>query len=211
MNYLAHLYLTYPDIPMSLGNLIGDMVRPRDLHLLDDSVRYGVMAHRAIDWYVDRHDAMRALTTQLRPAHRKYAPVVLDIVMDYILCTQWNEWPRNVALPDFLTWANQVIEASLLPDTSLRVPEYVEYRLTLIRNRGWLRSYQTLDGLRGILRGMDGRSRFPSNFIQGAEDVVTFRDEMTEAMKLVLIDTSDHLASVQDRLSLEVERYGKRP
>ena len=188
MNYLAHLHITYPRKALSFGNLIGDMVRLRDMDALDESTISGIQIHRAIDNFVDNHDASRFLVRKLRRRHGKYAPVVLDIVFDHVLCSHWQSFESQLQLPDFIAWAYEVIDFGIGS-----VPDHVSGHLAHMYQFRWFDNYGSADGFAGILRGMDRRARFESNFHMALEDVKENRDLMVRTLGVLLSDTRSHL------------------
>ena len=48
MNWLAHILLSEPNIENRLGNLLGDLVKGKDLDALNSNLRRGVSRHYAI-------------------------------------------------------------------------------------------------------------------------------------------------------------------
>jgi acyl carrier protein phosphodiesterase len=49
MNWLAHILLSEPNVENRLGNLLGDLVKGKDLDGLNCNLRRGVIRHYAID------------------------------------------------------------------------------------------------------------------------------------------------------------------
>ncbi|MEL7021319.1 MAG: DUF479 domain-containing protein, partial [Bacteroidota bacterium] len=84
MNFLAHLFLSCNDESLLIGNFIADAIRNRDLKQYSKAIQSGVLLHRKIDSYTDNHPIIRKGTKRLRPQHRKYAAVVIDVFYDYL-------------------------------------------------------------------------------------------------------------------------------
>src|SRR5690606_29706675 len=91
MNYLAHAYLSPDDPFVLMGNLWGDLLKPRDASELPDRVRTGIDRHRQIDAFTDAHPLVGAIRDRLRPHQGKYTPVVADVLLDYVLSQHWAQ------------------------------------------------------------------------------------------------------------------------
>ena len=183
MNFLAHMYLTYPAVPLSAGNLVGDFIKARDVIGLPPAMQRGVLVHRKIDTLADSHASVREIVGALRSRHGKYAPVVLDILFDYILCDSWKALDPPCSLDDFLGWSYGVLRYGMP-----RVPDSVGKRLARMNEYRWFDSYATIAGMRQVLAGMDRRARFPSNFADGIDDIARFRKEMDIAFQQAVSD-----------------------
>lgn len=165
MNFLGHLLLTYPHPALTMGNVLGDMMRRSETILLEPGLQHGVALHRDIDWFTDRHAGIRALIAALRARHGKYAPVVVDILMDHVLVQQWDTH-AEVAYPEFTQWVYDVIAGHLSA-----MPLTVSQRLEgMVRNR-WIDDYGSVQKLRNVLFHMDRRATFPSQFLAGIQDI----------------------------------------
>ena len=55
MNVLAHIYLSGDSEKIIIGNYIGDYVKGRDYLKYPEPVRKGIILHRHIDAFTDRH------------------------------------------------------------------------------------------------------------------------------------------------------------
>lgn len=124
----------------------------------------GFSIHHEIDSFTDQHPSVRKLIAMLRSNHGKYSPVVVDILMDHVLARQWEEH-CIISYPDFTEWVY-----GFIPDFLDQLPFAVSERLRSMRAHRWIDGYETSEKLGGVLRRMDLRASFPSNFVQGAED-----------------------------------------
>ena len=95
MNFLAHIFLSHQNEDWMIGNLIADFISNKDLKELKTGVREGVMVHRYIDTYTDKHEAVKSSVRRLRFVYHKYAPVVADIYYDYLLIKNWNSYTEQ--------------------------------------------------------------------------------------------------------------------
>lgn len=92
MNMLAHLFLSGHKPGWQVGNFIGDQVKGRAWALLPVAIGQGVVLHRHIDSFTDRHPLVRAALPLFRPAMGRYAGVVLDVVYDHLLAANWGRF-----------------------------------------------------------------------------------------------------------------------
>ena len=69
MNTLAHLHLSGDDPELILGNFIGDSVRGDEFSQLDERVQAGVMLHRKIDRFTDKHPVFRQVCAPVSYTH----------------------------------------------------------------------------------------------------------------------------------------------
>ena len=100
MNYLAHAYLSPKDPHILMGNLWGDLLRPKDYASLNESLIKGVVYHKSIDMFTDQHENVDQIVKLLRPFQEKYTPVVADVLMDFILSKFWHAFHEE-SLEDF--------------------------------------------------------------------------------------------------------------
>ena len=182
MNYVAHLLLTYPHVENSIGNLIGDMISNKELSSLSEPIHKGVQIHRAIDHHTDNHAAMREVVRLLRPQHRKYAPVVADILLDHVLVLNWEEH-SDIDFAGFEEWVYHMIIENLNA-----TPLHLHNRLKSMVQHRWLQQYSSLVGLQYVLDRMDKRARFESDFGTAINDFHTHYTDMQKALSVLFDD-----------------------
>ena len=158
MNYLAHLALSREDPALMTGNFIADDMPRKEEVLIPQDIKAGITLHRQIDDFTDSHPAFLAAVERLRPKHRKYAPVVLDILNDHLLSRTWHQFFSR-SEQSFHKIVYSSLESNvkrLPPKTSLHVHALLEYQ--------YLKAYGYKTGLKDVLDRMDRRTRFPSDF-----------------------------------------------
>ena len=144
-----------------MGNLWGDLLRPKDYIELHPQVMKGVDLHKTIDAYTDSHPAVDAIVKILRPSQGKYTPVVADVLMDYMLCKHWSAY-HDSTVESFCQQQYAVVDKFLH-----QVPERLHVRIGRMRSRHWLESCKDRDNLRGALFMLSQRASFENN-IPGA-------------------------------------------
>lgn len=165
MNYLAHIFLGGSDPEIQLGNFIADGLRRSEYEALPIGIQQGVMHHRKLDQFNDRHPAFRETVGQMKIRHKKYAPVVMDILNDHLLCLNWDLFSAD-AFNEFERTVYQSFDK-----LRHQLPDRPALRTSILVKHRYLKAYGTQEGLRDVLRRMDNRARFQSNFKTGVEDL----------------------------------------
>lgn len=155
MNFLAHLFLSNNQEQLMVGNFIADFISNKDLDRYDGGILEGIYLHRKIDFYTDNHPVVRESTVLLRPQHRKYAPVLLDLYYDYLLIHNWDQF-SEISLEAFTQNAYAILD-SYMPV----MPMHLQGRLPGMIAGDWLRSYGTPDGLAYAVERMMYRTSKP--------------------------------------------------
>lgn len=100
MNYLAHLYLADRTGTSPAGAILGDHVRGRLEPDTRTGVRSGIVLHRRVDAFTDRHPSVQPLLGAFSPTFRRYGGILIDIYFDHLLARHWTNW-HDEPLPTF--------------------------------------------------------------------------------------------------------------
>ncbi len=92
MNFLAHLYLSGNDSEIQFGNFIGDWVKGKQFEKYPDKIKQGILLHRNIDTFIDTHQISLCSIKRMRPIYGKYAGIVIDILYDHYLASNWENY-----------------------------------------------------------------------------------------------------------------------
>lgn len=92
MNYLAHIFLSGNDASCQIGNFIGDAVKGDAYRNYPHGIVQGILLHRAIDFFTDNHPVVRQQVHLLRERFGRYAPILLDIYLDYLLASRFDDF-----------------------------------------------------------------------------------------------------------------------
>ncbi|HFC00601.1 MAG TPA: DUF479 domain-containing protein, partial [Phaeodactylibacter sp.] len=109
MNYLAHLFLSFDDEDILIGNFIADFIQNKAVKNYSPAIQKGIYLHRQIDTFTDSHPMVKQGTHRLQAAHHKYAPVIVDIFYDYILANNWERY-SDESLDDFCKKTYRILE-----------------------------------------------------------------------------------------------------
>ena len=145
MNFLAHLHLADGDPGDMTGGVAADFVRNPDLHRLAPEVLRGVMLHRLIDGFTDRHPTTLRSISRVARAMGWYGGIVIDIYYDHILA---RDWPRysSESLAEFAARSYGVLEAG-----HGALPEDARDFMRKFIDEDRLNRYATLDGIEDTL------------------------------------------------------------
>lgn len=165
MNFLAHVFLSGSNIPLSVGNLIADRIKGNRYTNYDPIIQKGIVLHREIDAFTDSHPYFKKSTTLLFPKYRHYSRVIIDMFYDHFLAVNWSEFhqtPLNVFSQDFY---------NVLQQYSNEFPEDIQRLLYYLVRDDWFMAYQSIEGLDGILKKMATRTRFESKMDMASKDL----------------------------------------
>lgn len=165
MNYLAHCFLSCSDEDLMMGNIITDFMKKKEEKNYTGKVLEGIRLHRQIDTYTDSHSASLDLRKMLRKRHGKYASVVVDLVWDYMLCTNWDHYSDT----DIHSFAQPIYE--ILLKRKVELPASFNKKIEAMVQDDFLLSYSTTEKMRKSLQWMDQRVNFPSDFEGAIIDV----------------------------------------
>ncbi len=152
MNYLAHIYLSYNNPQIEIGNFIADSVKGNAYLNYPDKIKKGIVLHRSIDVFTDNHsitkDCKRVFT-----AYGHYAGVITDIIFDHFLAKNWLNYhttPLEKFTTDFYT---------LLKNNYSILPPRVQSFLTVMTTENWIYKYRSIGGISDILYQMNRRTK----------------------------------------------------
>ena len=152
MNYLAHIYLSGEDDHIKLGNFMADGVKGKKYLQYPSQVQKGILLHRGIDWFTDQNEIARISKRRLHPRYGLYKGVIIDIVYDHLLASNWDRY-SDVDLQDFSRDFY-----SLLKSNFELLPDKVQYMSRYMMANDWLSSYASLSGIQEVLEGMNRRT-----------------------------------------------------
>ena len=159
MNFTAHLHLS-PDIAeVRVFNFSGDGFKGSAWReSATPAQRLGIDLHRFIDDFTDQHPLTKSAKARIRPFTGKYSAVALDLLGDYFLQRNWDQFKllqdssQHQGLKAFLSSAELDISKHkmlLKGRAAAMAPHLLEHH--------WLNSYREIDGLLSAARGIAHR------------------------------------------------------
>ncbi|AKP52173.1 acyl carrier protein phosphodiesterase [Cyclobacterium amurskyense] len=156
MNFLAHAYLSFDQPKVLVGNFIGDFVRGNLNVQFERDIITGIMLHREIDSYTDKHPLVKEAQKLLKPKFARYSSVITDMYFDYFLAKNWEQY-SPVKLEDYTKSVYKLLESerAILPSKFLLPFKYM-------KEENWLMAYGTMAGIQRSFTGMAYRTTFDS-------------------------------------------------
>ena len=182
MNYLAHVFLTSPYPLLTVGNLIGDMIRNSQVKSLHPKLIDGILIHRFIDSYTDKHPNVLNISHLFTKSQGKYAPVVSDIILDFVLAKHWNKYSTE----SFDQWCYQAYD--MIDNHYSLMPPLIKKRIASMINGKWLHSYATEDGISYAFSRLAKRAKFDNSFELAFDHYMSNADQIDEEFHLFFPD-----------------------
>ena len=146
MNWLAHVFLSEPNVEFQLGNLLADVVRGPQREAMSVNFRRGAACHKAIDAFTDAHPVVKRSRARIGSEHRRFSGVLVDVFYDYFLARNWERY-SPVALDAYTADFYARVQAhpiKLPPDAQLLLERMIGHDL--------LGSYARVEGVERALR-----------------------------------------------------------
>ena len=188
MNFLAHIYLSFGNDEITLGNFIADSIRGNRHKHLPVNVQKGIMLHRAIDTFTDAHPTVRKSTRRLHKNYSHYSGVIVDIFYDHFLAKNWEQYsetPLDIFVDQFY---------DLLEENYTILPDGVKRMMPYMISDNWIYNYSNLDGISRVLSGMNRRTKNKSK------------------MNYAILELETHYADFEKEFSIffeELKTYSK--
>jgi acyl carrier protein phosphodiesterase len=128
--------------------------------------------HRCIDVFTDRHPLVRRSVQQIRPPHRRFAPILIDIFYDHFLSVEWAHH-----CPQPLDQFVQEVYASFGGHRA-QLPATTYGHLQRMRAENWLSAYQEIAGVRVTLERIARRLRRPVQLGEAVVELVRNYDAL---------------------------------
>lgn len=136
MNFLAHAYLSFGNPDLIVGNIIADMIKGKQIEKLPSDIQQGVILHRKIDTFTDRHPVVKDAMQLFSKSAGRYAGLFIDISFDHFLATS-KKYEPQVGWEYFSDHCYSVLEArgESLP------PKFISMFMYM-KSENWLLNYQ---------------------------------------------------------------------
>ncbi|KPM33510.1 Acyl carrier protein phosphodiesterase [Croceitalea dokdonensis DOKDO 023] len=186
MNFLAHIYLSFDEPEVTLGNFFADHIRGNHYKHLPNTVQKGILLHREIDTFTDAHDLHKQSSRRLYANYGHYSRVIVDIYYDHFLAKNWTSY-SHIRLETYVSNFYDLLQRHY--DI---LPEKTKHMLPYMIKENWLLNYANLTGISRVLEGMNrrtknkskmnyaildlerGYSEFESEFTAFFEELITF-------------------------------------
>lgn len=197
MNYLAHIYLSFNDKEITLGNFMADSIRANKYQHLPPKVQMGIKLHRHIDTFTDSHPIPKISSKRLHVNYSHYSRVIVDIFYDHFLAKNWSIYsdvPLNIFVDNFY---------DLLEDNYEILPDGVKHMMPYMIADNWIFNYSKMEGIARVLNGMNRRTKNKSkmNFaiIDLEEHYHDFEKEFTEFFEELVVFSKQKFISIIEK------------
>ena len=165
MNFLAHALLAGDADTDRIGGLMGDFVKGLLPAGLPPALASGVVLHRAIDSFADRHPAFIASRARISPERRRVGGILVDLFYDHLLARDWDRHGYG-SLDDYTARLYASLDA-----LSQHLPDDAQEIAALMSGNDWLGSYRNIAAVgRAIDRMAIHRLRRPTSLAGGIEE-----------------------------------------
>lgn len=173
MNWLAHVFLSEPDVDYRLGNLLADIVRGEELGRMSAGFQRGARKHRQIDAFTDAHPLVKRSRARVSTRFRRFSGVLVDVFYDHLLASNWDSY-SPIVLDAFTAKFYADIESK-----HIELPVSARVTLDRIIRHDLLGSYRRVEGVEHSLRRLSAylSSRWRREFSleKGVADLIEHR------------------------------------
>lgn len=187
MNFLGHCYFSRTTSTALAGSLWPDFAkRPSGDISIEFLTHFD--KHQAIDHFTDHCKELEPVRLALRPTYRKTTPLVIDMLIDHYLASQWSLY-HDTPLNLFAQQCYRSLEAF----DELPVPLRFEKTIYWMKKHDWFVSYQHPENIVRSLEGLATRLRFVTPLDEHAGSVVDHCQHYREEFSCYMQALSEHL------------------
>lgn len=158
MNWLAHLFLSEPNVESRLGNLLADIVKGSARQELNSNIQRGIECHLIIDKFTDSHIVVKRSKELINSYYRRFAGVLIDVFYDHFLAKNWSDY-ANVSLDEFTAEIYKSFQAY-----QGQLPVVVSEIITRVVDEDWLGAYRNVTGVENTLERISKRLSMRSSY-----------------------------------------------
>lgn len=186
MNLVAHQYLSFNDVDLQIGNLLGEVVKGNQYKNFDTKISQGILLHRAIDSFTDSHPIVKKSSAKFHTTQHKYSPIIIDLMYDYFLIKNWNNF-NNQSYQEFKNNCYKLFQNNLkeMPNSAQQMVAH------LIKN-DWFSNYTTLEGIQQTLVNISKRTSFKNNLHNSIHEMKANEKEIEQDFLVFFPDLIDY-------------------
>jgi acyl carrier protein phosphodiesterase len=198
VNYLAHAYLSFNHPQILLGNLISDFIKGKKKFDFPVLIQKGIELHRSIDEFTDNHEVTKKAKVFFKPAYRLYSGAFVDIVYDYFLANDPNEFP-DAQLASFSKSTYTILKRQ-----EQFFPEKFDKIFYYMQMQDWLYNYQFKESIQKSFRGLVHRAVYMDDsftaytiFETSLEELKNCYDEFFPSLKEFTLQKMNQLLRIE--------------
>jgi len=166
MNFLAHFFLSNYNEALIVGNFIADSVKGKQLLQFSEEIQRGIILHRGIDNFTDKHPIVLKTKESLRLKHGKFSPVISDVIYDHFLASNWKKY-SSVPLEIYSRNIYKILGKNILV-----FPLNAQITYTYMVKNNWLYNYSHHQGISKALKGLSKRTNYQNNMHEAPETLL---------------------------------------
>ncbi len=151
MNHVAHCFLSFGNEDLLIGNFIGDFIKGNTWKAYQEGVQQGILLHRFIDDYTDRHPASDRSVERIRQFARRYSAPVTDVLYDHLLILHWEQYSSQ----SYEHFTQETY--SMLHRRVAEMPETLQERFPRMVAADFLNGYSSQEGMRFVMERFSKR------------------------------------------------------
>jgi acyl carrier protein phosphodiesterase len=183
MNFLGHLYFSNNNSELMLNNLFGDFVKGKDISKYPFPIQEGIILHRKIDHFIDRHPKVLQLNRLLFEDLPKVSAIAVDIYFDHLLAKNWSHFHNT----DFIIFLEQFYKSVNLSNEFYT--EEFKQMISKMIEVNWISYYPLLEGLDIACNGVSKRISFENKLKEGKSVFLKFESEIEITFREFMLDT----------------------
>ncbi len=141
--------------------MISDFVKGKKQFDYPPLIQKGIRLHRLIDRFTDIHEATAEAKNILRPVARLYSGAFVDVIYDYFLANDVQEFTEETL------YAFSLETYNMLEQDQAFFPENFDMIFPYMRSHNWLFGYRLEEGIRRSFAGIARRA----TYLAGSESV----------------------------------------
>jgi len=157
VNFLAHIYLSGDSREILIGNFIGDYVKGKEYANYTPGIQQGILLHRYIDSFTDKHAVTRKSKKLVSDRYGKYAGIVIDIFYDHFLSSNWEQY-SDISLKAYVRDRYKILDSGFS-----NFPRGVKNWFPYFIKSNWLEAYTSFQGLIMVFSRMSYRTSLPDH------------------------------------------------
>lgn len=161
---------------------MGDFVKGNKYSNYSDDIKNGILLHRQIDTFTDNHLAHKSSRNRFREGFGLYSGIVVDIVYDYFLASQWEKF-HSEPLEVYAQKVYRYIELN-----KSKLPIRLQQISPFLIENNWFLMYRSFDGIERVLSGMSKRTSLPQNVNFAMKILNSFNDELNNEFHQIIKD-----------------------
>ncbi|MEZ4779830.1 MAG: acyl carrier protein phosphodiesterase [Flavobacteriaceae bacterium] len=193
MNFLAHIYLSGDEEGVIIGNFIADGIKGKKYDAFPPTIKKGILLHRAIDSYTDKHPIVKQSTARLHKNYGHYSGVIVDILYDHFLAKNWKKY-HEVELSEYVENFYELLRKNFEV-----LPLRIQRMMPIMISQNWLLSYESTEGIAQILSQMNLRTKGKSKMNLAILELETYYDKFEEEFETFF---DELIAYSKNKLSL---------